>query len=465
MRGGVYLAGRELLGLGLRFGGVLVITRVIGPADFGLYAGALAVVTLLATLAQLGSEVYLVRFEHEPDRRLYDQVFTILLLSTALAVILGSAGLFLYSQFVGIGDTKPFAVLLLALPLGVLWAPAQARLERGFHFRRMAMLQLSSDVMLYLVAVPLAFAGAGVWAPIAGTFASYGLLLLLSYVLAGMLPRLAFSRSRTIELARYGAAFTPAGVLARAESLVNPLVVGPLLGAASVGYVALALRLVDTVSFVLRATYRISLVSFSRVQNEPNRLRRGFEEMMSMQVLALGPILVIMTATAPWVLPALFGEAWAPTLDVLPFVAAGSLAFCIFNTHIAFLYVMGRPAVATTVGVIRLVLLVVGALLLVPPFGITGYGIAVVGMTFGFVVADRRVAALLDFRYGLALRWALAFLPALFTALFVAPWGLVLFAPLLLSLRDRAARAQVRGYIGFMKGIVRSGAAPEGEGP
>src|SRR5690242_16813334 len=93
MRGGVYLAGRELLGLVLRFGGVLVVTRLIGPSDFGLYAGALAVVTLLATLAQLGSEVYLVRFEHEPDRRLYDQVFTILLLSTALAVVLGSAGL------------------------------------------------------------------------------------------------------------------------------------------------------------------------------------------------------------------------------------------------------------------------------------------------------------------------------------------------------------------------------------
>jgi PST family polysaccharide transporter len=465
MRGGVYLAGRELLGLGLRFGGVLVVTRLIGPASFGLYAGALALVTLLATLAQLGSEVYLVRLEHEPDRKLYDEIFTILLVSTTLAVILGAAGLVVYNLFVGAGDTKPFAVLLLALPLGVLWAPAQARLERGFHFRRMAMLQLSSDVMLYLVAVPLAFAGAGVWAPIAGTFASYGWLLLFSYVLARLLPRLAFSWPRTVELARYGAAFTPAGILGRAETLVNPLIVGPFLGAASVGYVALALRLVDTVSFVLRATYRVSLVSFARVQNDPGRLRRGFEEMMSMQVLALGPILVAMTATAPWLLPALFGDAWTPTLKVLPFVAAGSLAYCIFNTHIAFLYVMGRPAVATVVGVIRLALLVVGALLLVPPFGITGYGIAVLVTTFGFIVADRRVAALLEFRYGLALRWALAFLPALFTALVVAPWGLILFVPLLVALRDRAAREQVKGYIGFMKRIVRTGNADRGESP
>ena len=72
LRSGAYLSIREFLGIGIRLLGTLVVTRLIGPENYGLYAGPLAAVTFLAAVAQLGIGVYLIRARENPDRATYD---------------------------------------------------------------------------------------------------------------------------------------------------------------------------------------------------------------------------------------------------------------------------------------------------------------------------------------------------------------------------------------------------------
>ena len=448
LRGGVHLAGREVVGLFIRFAGALLITRLIGPSDFGIYAGALAIVTMLATASQLGSEVYLIRREVEPERRVYNEVFTILLVSTGAAVALGLAGSLVVGMVVGSPTViAAFQVLLLTLPLSVLWAPAQARLERGFRFRSLAYLQVACDAALYGVAVLLAIAGTGVWAPIGGTFASASILLVGSYVLARFRPEIAGSRTRFRELGAFAVRFTPAGLFWNSANLVNPLVVGTVLGSASVGYVALATRLADTASFVLRAVYRVSLVALSRVQTDSERLRRGFEEMVLLAAIGVGVPLAVMSVLAPPLFPMLFGEEWEPALEVLPFVSFFYLMLGVFTTHLALLHVLGRLLTTSFVALLRFVILGVGALLLVSPLGLVGYGIALVVSTIAWVLADAAARSSVGFRYGSAMRWVLALTPALFAPLVDRPWAYVLLAPIVaLLLFDRESRRQLRSY-------------------
>ena len=466
LKGGAHLVGREVAGLLIRFGGALIVTRLIGPSNFGLYAGALAIVGTLSTAAQIGGEVFLIRREEEPPRSTYDQVFTILIGSTTAAVALGLAG----SLVVGAVIDSPeavaaFQVLLLTLPLTVLWAPAQAKLERGFHFRSLAFLQVGSDAALYTVAATLAVAGAGVWAPVAGTYAASAFLLVGSYALAAYRPRIDLSRERVRELGRFGLEFTPAPLLWSSANLVNPLVVGASLGSASVGYVALATRLADTASFVSRATYRVSLVALSRVQSDPARLRRGFEEMVSLQAIGVGVPLVALAVVARPLLPVAFGHEWKPALEVLPFVSFGFLMLGIFSPHISLLYVLGRLRATSLTALARLVLLAVVAAALLPPLELYGFGIAVLVSTAAWVIADRAVRGQVEFRYGMAARWTAVLTPALFVPL-VGPAGLVLLAPLgLMLLIDRDSRGQLRGYAGFVRrNIASRGAKDTGGG-
>jgi O-antigen/teichoic acid export membrane protein len=456
LRGSAHLIGRQVVSLGIKFGGALLVTRLIGPSSFGLYAGALAVVAFFVTAAQLGGEVYLIRREEEPPRRLYDQVFTVLLMSSAVCVVLGLAGSVAAAAVIESPTAVAvFQVLLLGLPLSVLWAPAQAMLERGFRFRAVAFLQVGSDAVLYAVAIALAFAGTGAWALTAGTIASSGFLLAGSYALASYWPRIELSRGGRRDIWRFGLHYVPMPLLWTSANLINPVVVGAFLGSASVGYVALATRLADTAGFVFHGTYRVVLVSLSRVQSDSERLRRGFEDMLALQVVGVGVPLAVLALAAPPLLPVLFGEEWQPALDVLPFVSFGLLMWCVFYTHLTLLYVLDRTLAPSAVAFVRFVLLASAALVLVPPFGLVGYGMAVLVSTAAWLLADRLVRLRMAFQYGQAARWTLVLTPPLFTPLLDMPWALVLLSPAAgLLLVDRASRAQLGEYAVFARRAI-----------
>lgn len=458
LRSGAVLTVREAAGMAIRLAGVLLVTRLIGPESFGLYAGAAAVVTVLAIAAQLGAELYLIRREDDPAPETYDHVFSVLVVST-LVTVAGALALSLAAEAIGVERRvlDPFRVLVLTIPVNVLWAPAQARLERAFRFGRMAVVEVGGDVVLYGTAVPLAFAGAGVWAPVAGYAAWQTWLLLSSCALARYRPRWRWSAPQARELVRYGLQYAPVPLLTRAELLVNPFVVGPLLGAASVGYVALVIRLVETLSFAVRATWRLAVVALARVQRDRARLARGLEESMLLQILGVAPILAAFALGAPWLVPWLFGDEWAPAVDLYPYFATAAVLLAITNAHYAVLYVLGRQVVLARISLLRLALLAAAAVALVPPFELTGYGLAALAPFATLALSDREVRRAAPFRYGLTAWWTAAFVPALFAPLLPPAVGAALLAAALAVGLTPAARTQLAGYVALARGARRPG--------
>jgi PST family polysaccharide transporter len=91
MRAGLYLSGRSALSIVIGLVNLLLITRLIGPDGYGIYATALGLVLYLRGLASIGLDAWLVRREQEPSARLYGQALTLLVLSGGLVTVLGLA--------------------------------------------------------------------------------------------------------------------------------------------------------------------------------------------------------------------------------------------------------------------------------------------------------------------------------------------------------------------------------------
>jgi O-antigen/teichoic acid export membrane protein len=455
LRGGAYLAGREVAGMVVRLGGVLALTRLLGPSEFGLYAGPAALVTFLGLVAQWGTEVFLIRREEEPSERLYDVTFTFLVATTAVVTV-GALVLSYAVEWVA-GPSPfldPFRVLLLAVPLNALWAPAQARIERAFRFREMAVLELGGDVVLYVASVGLVLAGAGVWGPVGGYVAWQLFLLLASYRFARFLPRLHVSEDRIGELWRFGLSYSFADWLQRGKEVVNPLVVGPLLGAAAVGHVALALRLAETLGFVTRATWRVSVAALGRIQSDARRLRRALEEGMTLQLLASGTVFAAFALVAQWAVPGLFGESWSGALGVFPFVAAAYVLMAAFSLHTSLLYVMRRNERVAAVNGARLLMLVGLCASLAPLIGVEAFGVALLVSQVGCFLLDREVRAVLDYRFRRAVPWLMAFLPPVFVPFAGLPAGLLLWLPAALVCLAPLPRTTLAGYARVARGAV-----------
>ena len=342
--GGAYLVGREAIGMVIRLVGVVVVVREMGPSSYGLYAAAAAYVLVIATVAQMGTEVYLIRVPEEPDKHLYNQAFTFLLVSSVLITAVALALTVAFGSFLRpVGVLLPLRVLLLTIPINVLWAPAQACIERRFGYKQMGILEVVGDVVLYGTAIPLAVTGAGEWSLVAGFFAWQLWLLVGSLVMSGLRPRWEWSAETVRTLTRHGLGFSSSSWITQLGGLVNPIVVGTLVGPAGVGFVAFAQRLVDTIGFAKRGAYRLGMVALSKVPSEDKkRLRYGIEEGSLLQLVVLAVPFAAFALVARWVIPLVFGHQWVGTIPVYSVLAVSAILSGPILIQVTLLFTRGK---------------------------------------------------------------------------------------------------------------------------
>lgn len=455
IRSGAYLAGREAAGMVVRLVGLVVVVREIGPAAYGLYSAAAVFVAFAAALAQMGAEVLLAKAPGPLSRRRYDEVFTVLV-ATSLAVVVAGLGLSyaLAPWLRPVGVLAPLRVLLLSVPVNVLWAPAQACLERKFAFRRMGLLELGGDVVLYGVAVPLAVTGAGPWSLVVGYVAWQSWLFVGSLTLSGLRPRLRWSTSTAREVFAHGRTVALSRWIAGARSSIITLVVGAFAGAAGVGYVNFAGRLVGTINFTGRGAHRIGIVAVARRQEQPGKLAAALEEGMLLLALVTAVPFAAFGVVAHWAVPAVFGPAWTPALAIYGLLALGAVLRVPATVQGTLLYGFGRNRPVAVAAAIDLALTCGISVVAVRSLGIAGYGIGGLVAVVSIAWTHHAAGRLVPVRYGRVVVPVLAMAPAVLAPVLPVPWALLSVVPLLVLPLHPPTRGEIVRLVATVRGAM-----------
>ena len=364
-RSGRFLVARQLVGMAVKLGGILVVTRLIGPDAYGIFAAIAATAAVMSTVAVFGIDVQLVR---APSAEAERTATTILLLSSLALAAVGLVAAPLLGAWLRTDDAiAPMRLVAALLPLMVLAVPARARLERELRFGPLAGVDLAADLAVYVVSVPLAVAGVGVWAPIGGLAARHLVLTAATGALARYRPRPGLDRDELSELVRFGSGYSAGKWLSLVGQLVNPVVVGRLLGPAGVGQVALATRVIEQLGAVKQATMRLATAAFARLEGNADdssddsldrsldgsldhghdrgaRLRAAYAEGVLVQVIGAVPLYAAAAFVAPWLLPAAFGPEWRPAAGLIGFLAVAASIGTLFNLGPPLLRVRGRES-------------------------------------------------------------------------------------------------------------------------
>jgi O-antigen/teichoic acid export membrane protein len=259
-------------------------------------------------------------------------------------------------------------------------------------------------------------------------------------VLAGHRPRLYWSVRWCKQMLGFGSTAAAGTVLDRARDAAIPLIVGHFGGASGIGVVTLAMRLVDTMGFARRATWRLAVVAVGWLHTEPARLRRALQESTALQVLAVGPILAVFAVLSPWLVPRLFGSRWDQLIEIFPYFALAQLAASLFTMHGSTLLAIGNARAVATSNLARIALVVVCAFALGPRYGIPGASAAVAISILGFVPLHAALRKFVRVSYRAAVPLLVMFVP-LICAPFASPQYTPLFAiPLAVSFAVPAAR-------------------------
>jgi O-antigen/teichoic acid export membrane protein len=173
-----------------------VMARLLGPNEFGLYALALPTVSLVTLLADGGLGATLAR-EQESNSLIWSSAFwALLLIGTALA--LGSATIGILIGYLADQPRLPGIIALLSLSLVFLTLSVVpgSRLIRRKHLGTMAFAELAANIGGAIIAVTMAWHGAGAWSLAAQYVAIFAVRATILNSAAFQFPTAEFSLAR-----------------------------------------------------------------------------------------------------------------------------------------------------------------------------------------------------------------------------------------------------------------------------
>ena len=459
LRGGAYIVVRQGLGMVLSLIGVLFVTRVIGPANYGVFAASFGIVGFVATVGTWGIDVYLIRKPEVVEKREYNIGFTLLLAISGVFVVSIISGRALICNAIHIAQASPILTLLaFYIPSNLLSLPGVVQLDRELRFRRVAYNELASQVLNYSVAVPLALRGAGAWAPAVGMLTQQGSLLAFTYIATSFRPRLTWDSKLVRDMLGYGLSYSSSVWVWQLRTLINPVIVGRFAGVTAVGNVALAIRMTEVLSFAKGATWRVAMAALAKLGESRERLRKSIEEGMRLQALAVGFPLAVFAVLAPFVLLPIFGHRWDPALRVFPFIAIDYLCNSMFNLHASVLYLLRRNMQVTWFHATHVAVFISSCLILVPRHGIVGYGIASLIAILPYVLLHRAIAISVgEPNYAAAAIWFVAASVTVLGSTSSSHIRLLLVALLIVPLLVPRERAHMAGYMRllFIGGMLK----------
>ena len=386
-----------------RIGGfvtIAILTRILSPTEFGTVAAATAVLPIAYLLADMGFSTYVVQAK-ELDRRMLSTAFWF---SVVAGVILGG-GLLLTAPLFAIVFHVPEAadVVRSLAPLVLLVTISSvsvALLRRHMRFRALAVQSFIASIVGQVVAIVLALLGFGVWALVWQMLVFQLVTTIYACVVARWVPGLQFSFSEFVRMASFGVKVVGVDLVGVLRQWVEYAIITAFVGAAGLGYLNVAQRLVQIAQDVTSAAVLpVSTVVFARVRNDPERLRTGYRRGLGLTYAAVIPVMVFLAVSGQQLVPFLFGAQWGGSIVPSQILAiAGILTMIAMLDHGMF-YGLGRPGTWFVFAIIVDVA-TVGVAVFTAPHGLVAYCIGFLAIALVSTVARwPLVARMLSWRW------------------------------------------------------------------
>ena len=181
--------------LAIRFGNNVILAYLLAPGIFGVFSAALAILSMLELLCDLGIQPALIRHPKggRPEYLLTGWSMNLVRFAGVSALIPALAYPFAWFNH------KPllFPVLLALAPwplLRGLRSPGWPLVRRDINFRAVFVDEVAQTVVQTIVSIALAWAFHSVWSIVVGSMAGLIAGLVVTYVICPMRPRLIWDR-------------------------------------------------------------------------------------------------------------------------------------------------------------------------------------------------------------------------------------------------------------------------------
>lgn len=371
-KGAAWMVAFKLLERSIGLVSTIILARLLSPDDFGLVAIATAFLGLLLLLTSFSFDVALIQ-KQNADRALYDTAWTFnVIFGFMLGILLLGAALPLANFY----NESRLETILYIMALGTMISgfsnigPVAFRKDLEFH--KEFYFLLTKKLMSFSVCMIMAFTLRNYWALVWGTFAGNIMEMILSYFVHAYRPRFCLSGRK--ELFGYSMwLFVNNSIFFTYHRLAD-FIISKVLGAHILGIYTVAYELSNLPTTEMVAPInRAVLPGYSKMAGDPNALRQGFLNVLSMIALCAMPAGFGIALVSDLMVTVVLGDKWREAVPLIQILAISG-AITALQTNTGSLYMaLGKPRYLTIIASVNVFLLFIPLLIyLLQAHGVLG---------------------------------------------------------------------------------------------
>jgi len=325
-RGAVFIGGVQLYRIGLSFVSIVLLARLLRPADFGLVAMATTCTSFVSVIQNLGLMQPTIQREKISSAQVNALFWFSAGFSVLLALLLAGCApivswFFRDSRLTAL--TIGFAVLSI---FGGAQSQPVALLIRAMRFKALAWIDAISATFSVPAGIIVAWLTASYWSLLVTSVVS----TLISFACAWYISSFRFVRpsfeGKFHEILRYGAGVAGFNVLEYFGRNADNLLIGRYYGGEQLGLYDRAYRLLlFPLQQIQGPVSRVVHPILCRLQSEPERYRKAYTESVSLLMLVAQPGLVFAIVFAEPVFSILLGPQWTSAVPIFRWLAIAGL--------------------------------------------------------------------------------------------------------------------------------------------
>jgi len=321
-----------------------ILARLVAPEAFGLIALAQVFLAFTQVFLDQGfTEAIVQRHDIEPEH--LDTAFWINLVIGLLLTVFGIAGAGLVADLFNQPQLTPIIRWLSpSFLIFALSAVQEAIFTRNLAFKALAVRSLIAVVAGGLVGVAMAFRGYGVWSLVGQQLVNGLVQVLVLWWASDWRPGFKVSARHFRELFSFGINLVGVRILDFINSRADDFLIGYFLGPVALGYYSTAYRLfMIVIQLLTNVTNQVATPAFSRLQQEPERLRQAFYTVTQLTSFISFPAFLGLAALAPELIRVLFGEQWFQSIPVMQILAFLGVFASLYYFNASVMIAMGKP--------------------------------------------------------------------------------------------------------------------------
>jgi O-antigen/teichoic acid export membrane protein len=356
--------GWSLMGFGtsqaLRFGGNLILTRLLFPEAFGLMAIVQAVLFGIIMLSDVGIEQSVIRHRDGETPAFLNTAWTLKIIRGVLMWLITCILAAPLASFYG----EPLLAQMLPVVglTAVISGFASTKLslaDRKLSIGRKTMIEVGSVAIGLIITVIGAWLVPSVWSLVVGSLAGAVVRTIASHVaLDGIANRLALDKASLSELVTFGRWILISSALTFLLGEGTRLLVAKMLDVRMLAFLSLAMAINQIpVQFFKQIGGKILYSAYSEVHRDrPERLYDVLLKSRLAQIVPYWSICVVLALFGAELMELLYDERYQDSGWMLQYLAIGSMLQCLTISYGGVLWATGQVRASTFMLAVHLIL-------------------------------------------------------------------------------------------------------------